>query len=171
MEMRRIRARVGFVIEFLASKVRRSDAAALGQVDKPTSGARRCAGTEEKIGCVGSSDRSECCRRQSRVNWRGRRDKLSGSGAVMAEGKADLAIIMGPTGRFGTRCRCRQDGGRASRRKRMRVVVPGEECRLKDDCKNTEQRGPAPRGRHPRSVRQDSCRQAQLHGQSVPSAA
>ena len=32
----------------------------------------------------------------------------------MAEGKADLTIIVGPSGHFGARCRVRrQDGGRA----------------------------------------------------------
>ena len=34
METRRVPALIGFVIEFLASKARHSDAAALGQVDK-----------------------------------------------------------------------------------------------------------------------------------------
>ena len=34
MEVHRVPTRIGFVIEFLASKVRRRGAAALGQVDK-----------------------------------------------------------------------------------------------------------------------------------------
>ena len=34
METHRVPGRIGFVIEFLASKARRSDAAALGQMEK-----------------------------------------------------------------------------------------------------------------------------------------
>jgi len=159
VETPRVPGRFGFVIEFLTSKVRRSRAAALGQMDKPTSGARRCAGTEKKIGRAGSSDRAEHCRAQGHVSGRGRRNEVGGSSAVMAECEADLAIIVGPSRSLVAGCRGGgQESGRALRRDRQRVTVLSEQHRVKEDRKNANQRCPASRSRHPRLVRHDRCR-------------
>jgi hypothetical protein len=38
------------------------------------------------------------------------------------------------------------------------MTVLGDQHRLKEHCKYTEQRGPASRSRHPLFVRQDPCR-------------
>jgi len=154
VETPRVPGRFGFVIEFLTSKVRRSSAAALGQMDKPTSGARRCAGTEKKIGRAGSSDCAERCRAQRRVSGRGCRNEVDGSSAVMAEREADLAIVVSPSGSFVARCRGRrQESGRAGGREWKRVVVPGEQGCLEQDCKNAQECRPASRSRHLRLVR------------------
>jgi hypothetical protein len=53
---------------------------------------------------------------------------------VMAERKADLAIVVHQHG--GRRVGWHQDGRRAARRKRERMVVPTEQRRLEEDRKN-----------------------------------
>jgi hypothetical protein len=74
----------------------------------------------------------------------------------MAEREADLAIVVSPSGSFGSiRRGDRQESGCAHRREWKRVVVPSEQHRLKEDRKNAEQRAPASRSRHPRLVRPD----------------
>jgi hypothetical protein len=63
---------------------------------KPASSARRCAGTEQKIGRAGSDDRAERRCAQRRMSGLRRCNKADGSGAVMTEREADLAIVVGP---------------------------------------------------------------------------
>jgi hypothetical protein len=74
-----------------------------------------------------------------------RRGEVDRGGAVMAERKADLAIVVDQSRHF--LADGRQDGWRAPRRKRERVMVPSDQRRLQEDRKNTKQRGPAARRR------------------------
>jgi hypothetical protein len=77
----------------------------------------------------------------------------------MGEREADLAIVAGPSGRISTGCRGgRQERGRASRKDRQQVMVLSEQHRLKEYCKNAQQRGPASRSPQPLLVRPDLCR-------------
>jgi hypothetical protein len=64
---------------------------------------------------------------------------------MMAERKADLAIVVRQDRRRGAGWRGgRQGGRRAARRKRKRVVMPTEQHRLQEHRENTESRDPAP---------------------------
>jgi hypothetical protein len=77
-----------------------------------------------------------------------RGDEVDRGGTVVAERKADLAIVVDHDGRrladWRTDC---QDGRRAVRRKRERVMVPTEQRRLQHDRKNGETRRPSARRR------------------------
>ena len=61
----------------------------------------------------------------------------------MSEREADLAIGVGPPGRFGASCRDRRhDGVRVPRIKWERVVVPSKQHRLQEDRKNPRRAAP-----------------------------
>ena len=76
----------------------------------------------------------------------------------MGEREADLAIVAGPSGSVMAGCRGGRRGrGRALRKDRQRVMVLGEQHRLKDNRKNAEQRRRAPQSRHPRLVHPERC--------------
>ena len=90
------------------------------------------------------------------------REEVDGSGAVMAEREADLAIVVRHSrgrGRLGAPPNSR----RAPRRKRKQVVVPGEQRGLQQDRKNAKKRRPATRSRRPRLAGPDPCGEAQTH--------
>ena len=103
---------------------------------------------EKKVGRDRSVDRRDRWLGQRHRAQCGRGDEVDGGGTVMAERKADLAIVVGQDGRRGAGWR--QDGRRAARRKRERVMVPTEQRRLQEDRKNGEKPGSTARRRRPR---------------------
>jgi hypothetical protein len=77
----------------------------------------------------------------------------------MAKCETDLAIVVGSSGSYGASRRGRrQNRGDAPRRERKRMVVPGEQDRLEQDCKNAEKCRAASRRRHFRLARSHRCR-------------
>jgi hypothetical protein len=100
---------------------------------------------KEDVGPKGNPNRLD--RREMRRRRTGHRcrEETDRGGAVMAERKADLAIVVGQDRRRGAGGRGGHQGcGLAARRKRERVVVPTEQHRLEEDRKNAESRDPAP---------------------------
>lgn len=106
---------------------------------KSTSSARRCAGTKEEVEPSESPNRLDCRRVHRHRAGHRRCDEIDRRGAVMAERKADLAIVVDQSRNFVAGGR--HDGWRGPRRERKRVVVPTEENSLQKDRKNAEYRG------------------------------
>lgn len=71
-------------------------------------------------------------------------DEIDRRCAVMAERKADLTVVVRENRRRLAGHRARQDGGRAVRRERERMVVPTEQRGLEEDRKNADKGGAAP---------------------------
>src|SRR5262249_39748265 len=142
-----------------------------GQMTKPASSVRRCAGTKQKIGRAGGDDRAARRCAQRRMSGLRRSNKADGSGAVMSEREADLAIVVAPCRSLRTGCpRDGRESGCALRRDRQRVTVLGEQRRLEKDCKDTEQRGTASRSRPPGLVGPEPYRTAEVHVSPIPPA-
>src|SRR6516164_4992265 len=115
---------------------------------KPTSSARRGAGTKKDV----RANRNPNCpargKAQRHRTGHRRRDEIDRGSGVMAERKADLAIVVRQHRR--RRADWRHDGWRAASRKRKRVVVPTEQRGLEEYRKNAEKCGPTARRRRPR---------------------
>ena len=100
---------------------------------------------KENVGPNGNPKRLD--RREMKRHRTGRRcrEEINRGSGVMAECKADLAIVVRQDRRRGAGWRGgRQGGRRAARRKRKRVVMPTEQHRLQEDRENAESRDPAP---------------------------
>jgi hypothetical protein len=171
VDTHRVPARIGFVIEFLA----RWRATAMPRRSvrwmKPTLSARRGPGTKED---VRRKRRPNSLVRRKPQRFRpgpGRRYEIDRGGAVMTECKTDRTIVVGEDRRRVAVVRAgREDGRRASRGKRWRVVVPTEEERLEEDRKSAKQRDPAARSRQPRSIGPNPRGRARMHVRPLVSA-
>jgi hypothetical protein len=90
----------------------------------------------------------------------------------MGEREADLALVVSPPGGLlASRGGGRSDGGRTQRRERKRVVVPAEQHRLEEDCKDAEEYRPASWSRHLRLASPHLCGEAQMHVSRIPAVA
>ena len=82
----------------------------------------------------------------------------------MTERKTDRTIVVDEDRRRVAVLRAgREEGRRASRGKRRRVMMPTKEERLEEDRKSAEQRDPAARSRQPRSIGPNPRGRARMH--------
>ena len=96
-------------------------------------------------------------------------DEIDRRGAVMAERKADLAIVVRQDRRRVAACRSgREDYRIAARRKPKRVMMPSEQCRLQEDRKNAEERRSATRRRQFPIADPQHSGEAQISPRSAP---
>ena len=90
---------------------------------------------------------------------------------MMTERKTDRTIVVGEDRRRVAVVRAgREDGRRAPRGKRRRVVVPTAEEPLEEDRKSAEQRDRAARSRQPRSIGPNPRGRARMHVRPLVSA-